>query len=760
MTSRLMVWAAVLGCAVLRGGTPPEISGTTTNRVLEKTGFRLAGDAAYATTNCTPRFGKGAVIDVAGHALDLVMREKSWDNTWLSGCRVDNTGAAPGRIDFHTTYGKLHVQTPAWHGGPSNVLDVSRGRIYLRTRVDSPDCWTLRLGAGGGETVMGGGVTGADAGKYGWSGPVEIAGEVHFTDDTNESAGGWGCTLAGPVRGGADAVALLRRAFCLRLAGSAEGFAGKWLLRGGGDGTYRCRLDLLKGAACGGREIELHDSDLHLDDGTAYVLPRIRCLEGNCRVEGGAAGGTVASVYKTGPGVLTLDTAGAVTGLVLVVEGTLAVAPGGRRPRIDRLVCLPGTVLDLGGQDLEVGELAGAPEVRGGRLTARVRKGGGAAVNHGPGVRARLLEAARAKSFHWAWTEEWTTWGSVAEGEWPRFRTRIGALTGRMPLVMYYDLGTMTGSRMDRAAFADHARVMSEAIRTHWRACRGIPVFSWHMDHPCTTNGFPQAWYRYKCKEHPHVIRDILDGTKYPCGRHWQWRPDTQEPCESPRAWYFRSLDDIAAFFNRLVDDDGNRIPVVMRYGHEMDGAWFWWGKGWCTPDEFVRFSRMTADYLRSKCGRDALLFAYTPDRTWQELGAEGDGGANFLSWYPGDDYVDVLGFDDYSIGKGAGEKAEANFAETLRKLRLVSAFAREHGKVAAITETGCKDANDDFWTRLLRLGTADGVEVAFADTWGGPWTMPAEGADAQRADLLKFSADPAVLTESAEKLVRAAAAE
>lgn len=755
-----IVFAAGMLAVSAWGGVLPVISGATTNRALEKTGFRLAGDAVYATTNCTPRFGREAAIDVAGHALEMVMREKSWDNTWLSGCRVDNTGTAPGRIDFHTTYGKLHVETKAWRGGPSNVLDVSRGRIYLRTFVDGPDCWTLRLGARGDETVMGGGVTGADPAKYGWSGPVELAGRVLFADDTREPAGGWGCVLAGPVSGDADAVATLSRAFCLRLAGRADGFRGKWLLRGGGDGTYRCRLDAAAGSSIGGREVELHGSDLRLDGGTVFALPRLRCLSGDCRVEGGAADGTIGSIYKTGPGVLTLDTPMAVTGLVRVVEGTLAVAPGMRRPRIDRLVCLPGTTMDLGGADLEVGELTGALEVRGGRLTARVRKGAGAAVNHGPSVLEELRAAARAKSFFWAWTEEWTTWGSVSEGEWPRFRTRIGALTGRLPRVMYYDLGTMTGSRMDRAAFADHARVMSEAIRTHWRACRGIPVFSWHMDHPCTTNGFPQAWYRYKCKEHPHVIRDILDGTKYPCGIYEQWTKAVHEPCPSPRDWYFRSLDDIAAFFNRLVDDDGNRIPVVLRYGHEMDGAWFWWGKGWCTPDEFVRFSRMTADYLRSKCGRDALLFAYTPDRTWKELGAEGDGGANFLSWYPGDAYVDVLGFDDYSIGKGAGEKAEANFAETLRKLRLVSAFAREHGKIAAITETGCKDANDDFWTRLLRLGTADGVEVAFADTWGGPWTMPAEGADAQRADLLKFVADPAVLTEPAEKLARAASAE
>ena len=742
------------------GGELPEISGATTNRALEKTGFRLTGDAVYATTNCTPRFGRDAVIDVAGHALEMVMREKSWDNTWLSGCRIDNTGTVPGRIDFHATWGKLHVDTAAWHGGPSNVLDISRGRIYLRTFVGGPGCWTLRLGADGGETVMGGGVTGPDAAQYGWAGPVEFAGGVLFADDTREPAGGWGCTLSGPVTGPANAVATLSRAFCLCLAGRADGFRGKWVLRGGGDGTYRCRLDAGAGASVGGREVELHGSDLRLDGGTVFALPRLRCLFGDCRVEGGAPGSTAASLYKAGPGVLTLDTPVAVTGLVRLVEGTLAFAPGGRRPRIDRLFCLPGTVVDLGGQDFEVGELTGTPEVRGGRLVPRRRREAAECVNHGPAIREELRAAARAKSFHWAWTEEWTTWGGLSDGEWPRFRTRIGELTGRLPRVMYYDLATVTGSRMDRAAFAEHARVVAEAVRTHWRACRGIPVFSWHMDHPCTTNGFPQAWYRYKCKEHPHVVRDILDGTQYPCGLYEQWTPAVHEPCPGPREWYFRCLDDIAAFFSRLVDDDGNRIPVVMRYAHEMDGAWFWWGKGWCTPDEFVRFSRMTADYLRAKCGRDALLFAYTPDRTWKELGAEGDGGANFLSWYPGDAYVDVLGFDDYSIGKGQGEKAEANFAETLRKLRLVSAFARERGKVAAITETGCKDANDDFWTRLLRLGTADGVEMAFADTWGGPWTLPAEGADAQRADLLKFVADPAVLTEPAEKLVKAAAAE
>jgi len=66
-----------------------------------------------------------------------------------------------------------------------------------------------------------------------------------------------------------------------------------------------------------------------------------------------------------------------------------------------------------------------------------------------------------------------------------------------------------------------------------------------------------------------------------------------------------------------------------------MDGTWFWWGKDSCTQGEFIRWCRLTADTLRSKGADGQVLFAYTPDRTWRELGSPGDGGSNYLSWYP-----------------------------------------------------------------------------------------------------------------------------
>lgn len=714
---------------------------------VENAPWKLLDETVYVTSNRTARFTAKAWLDLAGETLDVRLGN-FWENVWLNGTTITNSSDRPARVRFHSLHGKLHIVTREWRGGPQNVLDASHGRLYLRTKIDPADCWSLRLGAEGDETVMGGGVTGADASRYLWSGPVEFAGDVAFADDTNEKAGGWGLRLTGPLSGSGNVT--LSRAFALQVGSRENTFSGRWSLRGGGDGTHRCRLELLRGAAFSGRSLRIADSDVILASETAFALPPTRIVSGDARISGGAVGSVVASVIKQGGGTLTLAGPLAVPGTLRIEEGTVSLESDARgwTPWIARAVCLKGTTLDLHGKAVVIDELVGEPTLLNAeRLTVR-RRGecSTGSFETAKGLFARLKKIAASPQVLWAWTESWVTWGSMTSGTWPRYRTRVGDLTGRAPLMCYYDLGAVVGTVATDAHKAEVQRVVAEAIRTHWRACRGIPVFSWHMDHPCTTNGFPAAWYRYKCKEHPHVIADILSGREYPCGVNMQWCREKREPAKSPRAWYFARLDEIVSFFTRLTDDDGNPIPLVLRYEHEMDGGWFWWGKGWCTPNEFVAFSRMEADYLREKLGHDRILFAYTPDRTWKDLGSEGDGGHTFLSWYPGDDYVDIVGFDDYSIGKGkTDQEATRNFNETLRKLRLVGDFAQAHGKVLGLTETGCRDARNDFWASLLKLATAEGVKCAFINTWAGPWTLPEtpEGIEDQR----QFIANPAVLT-------------
>ena len=56
----------------------------------------------------------------------------------------------------------------------------------------------------------------------------------------------------------------------------------------------------------------------------------------------------------------------------------------------------------------------------------------------------------------------------------------------------------------------------------------------------------------------------------------------------------------------------------------------------------------MTVDYLRDSCGLHNVLYAYSPDRSRIDMSSESTCEAGYLYAYPGDEYVDVLGFDDY----------------------------------------------------------------------------------------------------------------
>lgn len=80
-------------------------------------------------------------------------------------------------------------------------------------------------------------------------------------------------------------------------------------------------------------------------------------------------------------------------------------------------------------------------------------------------------------------------------------------------------------------------------------------------------------------------------------------------------------------------------VPVLWRPFHEFDGAWFWWGKG--GPENFVRLWQLMYDRYTNYWGLNNLIWV---------LGYSGNG-KNYESWYPGDEYVDIIGADSYNGG-------------------------------------------------------------------------------------------------------------
>ncbi len=139
----------------------------------------------------------------------------------------------------------------------------------------------------------------------------------------------------------------------------------------------------------------------------------------------------------------------------------------------------------------------------------------------------------------------------------------------------------------------------------------------------------------------------------------------------------YRAHLDVVADYVRQVEG-----PVLFRPLHENTGSWFWWGKAFCDAETYKSVYKYTVEYLRDEKNIHNLLYLYGP-------GSEAASLEEYEERYPGDEYVDLVGFDTYDnnpVPDSEGYTFLQNFENTLK---LTDAFAKGHGKLMAVTETG-----------------------------------------------------------------------
>ena len=152
-------------------------------------------------------------------------------------------------------------------------------------------------------------------------------------------------------------------------------------------------------------------------------------------------------------------------------------------------------------------------------------------------------------------------------------------------------------------------------------------------------------------------------------------------PDGAKHAQYLRWLDRFADFASTIRDDEGELIPLLFRPYHELIGSWFWWGRDLCTADEYKQLWRMTHNYLTQEKGLHNLLYVYSTSNF--------NDAPLFLERYPGDDVVDILGFDIYQYGDDL-KQAQQEFLKQLKlQSDLLSAIAKEKNKPWAVCEAG-----------------------------------------------------------------------
>ena len=122
-------------------------------------------------------------------------------------------------------------------------------------------------------------------------------------------------------------------------------------------------------------------------------------------------------------------------------------------------------------------------------------------------------------------------------------------------------------------------------------------------------------------------------------------------------------LEKIVPYLQQLQQAN---IPVLWRPLHEAVGKWFWWGNG--SAASYVKLWRFMYDYFKAK-GINNLIWVWTSEK------ADSD-------WYPGDDYVDIIGTDMY--GQDGTAVSAAAMADRFNTLAY-----RYPTKMISLTECG-----------------------------------------------------------------------
>ena len=125
-----------------------------------------------------------------------------------------------------------------------------------------------------------------------------------------------------------------------------------------------------------------------------------------------------------------------------------------------------------------------------------------------------------------------------------------------------------------------------------------------------------------------------------------------------------RDIDAIATQLKVLSDA---KVPVLWRPLHEAEGAWFWWGAKGAEP--CVWLWKLMYDRITNHHGINNLIWVWT-----------GTDSESALDWYPGDDYVDIVGADIYLNDK--------NYSTSFSMFDKIVGI-HEGKKIITLSETG-----------------------------------------------------------------------
>ena len=267
----------------------------------------------------------------------------------------------------------------------------------------------------------------------------------------------------------------------------------------------------------------------------------------------------------------------------------------------------------------------------------------------------------------------------------PLERSDVKDVTGKYPVILGCDLGGIelgADKNLDGVPFDLMRRAAQKQVERG-----GIVTFSWHPRNPLTGG---DAWD----VSSDQVVKSILKGG---------------EKEREFRTWLSRVAD--------FIESLG--VPVIFRPWHENLGSWFWWGGKLCSAQEYQELYRMTWLYLTKDRGLTNILWCYSPNGDVKP--------EEYMSRYPGDEFVDILGVDSYEyVGNDTVADASARFKGELRRiLTFLTALSYEHQKLMCLSETGLEGLVDPTWWTETVYPVVKDFSISYILTWRNAHDKP-----------------------------------
>jgi mannan endo-1,4-beta-mannosidase len=245
----------------------------------------------------------------------------------------------------------------------------------------------------------------------------------------------------------------------------------------------------------------------------------------------------------------------------------------------------------------------------------------------------------------------------------------INNQTGKYPAMLGLDFIEYTPSRVANGSSGKDVLYAKKFDQEG-----GIVTFCWHWNAPekYLVNTEDKPWWRGFYTDSTTInLAKIMNGED-----------------EEGYDLLLRDIDAIAEQLKILQNAD---IPILWRPLHEASGGWFWWGAS--GADVYIKLYQLLYDRLVNYHGIHNLIWVWN--------------GQN-KAWYPGDEYVDIIGYDSYP-----GERV---YTSQVGKFSEMADWLGKTKKMITMSENGCLVDPE--------LAARDNAMWLYFGTWEGEFTI------------------------------------